>query len=75
MAWLVRLALPTSATMSSSTITCNPGNLAQPLALAQLIRVLLVCRHGPASFQVSVPPRFPGRSTTRLGGYYRLGGY
>src|SRR4029077_1666775 len=57
-------------------LTRDPGQFPVPLALsfpdleqhphrafAQLIRVLLLCRHDPASSQESEPPRFPGWPT------------
>src|SRR5712672_2739561 len=57
-------------------LTCDPGQLPVPFTLsfpdleqhphrafAQLIRVLPLCRHNPASSQVSWPPRFPGWPT------------
>ena len=62
----------------NTQLTCDPGQLAVALtlplpdlqhhlhcALAQLIRVLLLCRHGPASSQESEPPRFLGWSRGR----------
>src|SRR5689334_21566831 len=61
----------------NTQLTCHPGQLPMPLTLplpdleqhlhrtfAQLIRVLLLCRHDPASSQVSWPPRFPGWPTS-----------
>src|SRR5689334_19290971 len=69
-----RLLRPGPKRLGMNTqLTCDPGQLAVTLtlplpdleqhlhrALAQLIRVLPLCRHDRASSQVSWPPRFPG---------------
>jgi len=46
---------------SSRSTTPEGGSAGTtPDTIAQLIRILLLCRHDPASSQVSWPPRFPG---------------
>jgi hypothetical protein len=74
-----RLLCPGPQRLGVNTqLTCDPGQLPTPLTLplpdleqhphrafAQLIRVLLLCRHDRASSQVSWPPRFPGWPITR----------
>src|SRR6185437_11810934 len=73
-----RLLCPRPQCLPVNTqLTCDPGQFAVPLTLplpdleqhlhrafAQLIRVLLLCRHDRASSQVSWPPRFPGWPTS-----------